>query len=111
MLALALVYYTMSPRANTCDIPSPNTWSAQAWPQAVRVDVREKQGAAAAAKDAAAAAGFSCVLVYMPSAHAVRAVPADGTDGGALQILVENDSSATGAYRCRTYCSDSKLIN
>lgn len=39
------------------------------------------------------------VFVYVPSAHAVRALPAKGLDAALLPGLVENDSSTSGAYR------------
>ena len=40
------------------------------------------------------------IFVYVPSAHAVRALPAEGTDAGLLSgLLAENDSKASGAFR------------
>lgn len=61
----------------------------QVHPRAVFAEVRTK----------AAPAGTGVVFVYVPSAHAVRALPTEGTDAATLSGLVENDSSASGAFR------------
>lgn len=62
----------------------------QVFPQAIMAEVREKSASAPAR---------AVVFVYVPSAHAVRALPAKGLDAALLPGLVENDSSSSGAYR------------
>ena len=62
----------------------------QVFPQAIMAEVRDKSASVPAR---------AVVFVYVPSAHAVRALPAKGLDAALLPGLVENDRSSSGAYR------------